>query len=63
MPHWAGLILGQIPYCTELNTSQMPGGCPWGEGGGWAVLELTGTLDVTWLGKIVACPSFGHAAP
>ena len=35
-----GLILGQIPRCTELNASQMPGDCP----GGWAVLELTGTL-------------------
>ena len=40
MPHRAGLILGQIPHCTELNASQMPGDCP---GGGWAVLELTGT--------------------
>ena len=25
MPHWAGLILGQIPHCMELNVSQMPG--------------------------------------
>ena len=41
MPHRAGLILGQIPHCTELNASQMPGDCP----GGWAVLELTGTLE------------------
>ena len=40
MPHRAGLMLGQIPHCTELNASQMPGDCP---GGGWAVLELTGT--------------------
>ena len=40
MPHRAGLILGQIPHCTELNASQMPGDGP---GGGWAVLELTGT--------------------
>ena len=37
-----GLILGQIPHCTELNASQMSGVCP--GGGGWAVLELTGTL-------------------
>ena len=44
MPHRAGLILGQIPHCTELNASQMPGVCP---GGGWAVLELTGTLHST----------------
>ena len=42
MPHRAGLILGQTPRCTELNASQMPGDCP--GGGGWAVLELTGTL-------------------
>ena len=41
MPHRAGLILGQITHCTELNASQLPGDCP---GGGWAVLELTGTL-------------------
>ena len=33
MPHRAGLILGQIPHCTELNASQMPGGCPEGMGG------------------------------
>lgn len=26
MPYRAALILYQIPYCTELNTSQMPGG-------------------------------------
>ena len=26
MPHRAGLILGQIPHCTELNASQLPGG-------------------------------------
>ena len=33
MPHRAGLILGQIPRCTELNASQMPGDCPGGVGG------------------------------
>ena len=33
MPHPAGLILGQIPRCTELNASQMPGDCPGGMGG------------------------------
>ena len=38
-----GPHLGQIPHCTELNASQMPGDCP---GGGWAVLELTGTLTL-----------------
>ena len=41
LPHRAGLLLGQIPHCTELNASQMPGDSP---EGGWAVLELTGTL-------------------
>ena len=40
-PTGAGLILGQIPHCTKLNASQMSGVCP---GGGWVVLELTGTL-------------------
>ena len=44
MSHRAGLILGQIPHCTELNASQMPGDCPGGGGGGKrADLELTGT--------------------
>ena len=33
MPHRAGLILGQIPHCTELNASQMPGDCPGGMSG------------------------------
>ena len=33
MPHRVGLILGQIPHCTELNASQMPGDCPGGGGG------------------------------
>ena len=32
MPHRAGLILDQIPRCTELNEHQMAGDCP----GGWA---------------------------
>ena len=35
------LLLGQIPHCTELNASQMPGDFP--GGGGRAVLELAGT--------------------
>ena len=35
MPHRAGLILGQIPHCTELNASQMPGYCPGGNGRFW----------------------------
>ena len=50
MPLWAGLILGQIPHCTELNASQMPGDCPRGMGGfgiDWyitIVWSLSGTL-------------------
>ena len=39
MPHPAGLILGQIPHCTELNASQMPGDCP-GGGGGMGGFEI-----------------------
>ena len=44
MPHRVGLILGQISHCKELNANQMPGDCPGIARGGWAVLELTGTL-------------------
>jgi len=33
MPRWAGLILGQILHCTELNAGQMPGDCLGGGGG------------------------------
>ena len=39
MPDRAGLNLGQIPHCTEQNSSQMPGLCPERR---WTVLELTG---------------------
>ena len=49
MPHRAGLILGQIPCCRELNASQMLRDYP---EGGWAVLELPGTLSsssVRWI--------------
>ena len=38
---WA-VILVQIPHGIELNMSQCPG-IAGGGGGGWAVLELTGT--------------------
>ena len=38
MPHRAGLILGQIPHCTELDASQMPGDSPGGgEMGGFGI--------------------------
>ena len=33
MPHRAGLLLDQIPRCTELNVRQMPGDYPGGMGG------------------------------
>ena len=34
----AGLILGQIPHCMELNVSQMPGDClGGGEMGGFGI--------------------------
>ena len=36
----------KFPHCTELHASQMPGDCPGGGGGGWAVLELTYTLSL-----------------
>ena len=39
-PTGRALFWVKFPHCTELNASQMPGDCP---GGGWAVLELTGT--------------------
>ena len=38
MPHRAGLILGQIPHCTELNASQMPGGGMGGFGIDWYII-------------------------
>ena len=43
MPNWAGLILGQIPHCTEQNSSQMPVLCLEGR---WTVLELTGLVYI-----------------
>ena len=58
MPHRAGLILGQIPHCTELNASQMPGDCPGREEGGWAVLELTGTLFTFEISSIMIIINF-----
>ena len=47
MPHRAGLLLGQIPHCTELNPSQMPGDCPGGMGGfeiDWCIIFPYGVL-------------------
>ena len=55
MPHRAGLILGQIFHCTELNASQMPGDCPGEMGGsgiGWYISVDSGfvlsTLQYIW---------------
>jgi len=39
---WAGLILGQSPYCTNKTSSQMSVLCSGGRG--WAILDLSGTL-------------------
>ena len=36
-PTGGGLILGQIPHCTELNASPMPGDCPGGGMGGFGI--------------------------
>jgi len=51
MPHRVGLVLGQIPHCTELNVGQMPGGCPGGMGGlriDWYISRLI-ALSYKWL--------------
>ena len=53
MPHRVGFILGQIPHCTELKASQMPGDWP-GGGGKSAVLELTGALYISRLHSVGA---------
>ena len=74
MPHRAGLILGQISHCTELNASQMPGDCPGGDGrfwnwlvhyGRWSLtkMEPQGSLprrckDTSTLWKIIYCMQF-----
>ena len=52
MPHRAGLILGQIPHCTELNTSQMPRDCR-GGGGGLG----KGGFGIDWYIKVSGIPS------
>ena len=51
MPHWAGLILGQIPHCTELNAGQMRGDCP-GRGGGWG--KGMGSFGIGWYISVTA---------
>ena len=46
----AGLILGQIPRCTELSASQMPGDFPGGVGGfgiDWYSRDLTQNTTAT----------------
>ena len=49
MPHRAGLILGQIPHCTELNASQMPAGCPGGGGVGGFGIDWYINYGSSWL--------------
>ena len=47
-PHRGGLILGQIPHCTELNASQMSGDCPEGMGGfgiDWYIILVTPSVS------------------
>ena len=47
MPHRAGLILGQIPHCAELNKSQMPVDCQGGMGGfgiDWYIMKGFGKM-------------------
>ena len=42
-------MLGQIPHCTELNASQMPGDCPGGMGGfgiDWHIIETINMFAV-----------------
>ena len=57
MPDWAGLNLGQIPHCTEQNSSQMPG---WGNAGcgfgiDWYNLPTTNNDKRTFVACCVAC--------
>ena len=50
MPHRAGLILGQIPRCKELNASQMPGDCPGVGMGGFGIdWYITVTLSILFI--------------
>ena len=52
MPHRAGLILGQILHCTELNASQMPGDCPGGMGSfgiDWYIRGVSHSSDIVHL--------------
>ena len=55
MPNWAGLILGQIPHCTEENSSQMPGGN--GRFWNWLVHKTCLHLTMT-RGLSLLCSSF-----
>jgi len=50
MPHRVGLVLGQIPHCTELNVGQMPGDCPGGMSGlgiDWPYIWYINTKEKT----------------
>ena len=59
MPYRAGLILGQIPHCTELNASQMPGDCPGGGMGGfgidWYIIYVE---NQKWCIKVYRCGKY-----
>ena len=44
--------MGQIPHCTELNASQMPGDCPGGMGGfgiDWYINWICGKDSMSFL--------------
>ena len=56
IPHRAGLILGQISHFGELNKSQMPGGCPGGDGRFWNWLVHNDSS----VGRALQCSSRGH---
>ena len=51
MPHRTGLILSQIPHCTELNASQMPEDCRGGMGG----FGIDWYISILCLNLLVVC--------
>ena len=66
MPHRVGLILGQIPHCTELHVSQMPGDCPAGKGGfgiDWHIITFWIDFFITLCVNVIPfCVSITFAA-
>ena len=63
MRHRAGLILGQIPRCTELNASQMPGDCPGGMSGfgiDWYIIQTWKVMEFFKCGSCEAMENKGN---